>query len=81
MEYYTTLVIEDFGSVTYECVCYCIKSLGVEYIVSEKVFETLSPVEQKLWHSHDYEVHDFRNMSRKFIIYRGIKEMIEVLIL
>ncbi|KZV06716.1 hypothetical protein F511_45804 [Dorcoceras hygrometricum] len=29
---------------------------GVEYIVSDKIFETLSPDEQKLWHSHAYEV-------------------------
>ncbi|CAB78894.1 hypothetical protein [Arabidopsis thaliana] len=34
--------------------------IGIEYIVSEKLFESLSPEEQKLWHSHDYEVHDFR---------------------
>ncbi|GFP96952.1 hypothetical protein PHJA_001839300 [Phtheirospermum japonicum] len=30
--------------------------IGVEYIVSDKIFETLSPDEQKLWHSHAYEV-------------------------
>ncbi|XP_068667416.1 oil body-associated protein 2B-like [Aristolochia californica] len=30
--------------------------IGVEYIVSEKIFETLSPEEQKLWHSHAYEI-------------------------
>ncbi|KAF4360693.1 hypothetical protein G4B88_010688 [Cannabis sativa] len=30
--------------------------IGVEYIVSDKVFETLPPQEQKLWHSHAYEV-------------------------
>lgn len=30
--------------------------IGIEYIVSEKLFESLSPDEQKLWHSHDYEV-------------------------
>lgn len=29
---------------------------GVEYIVSDQIFETLSPDEQKLWHSHAYEV-------------------------
>ncbi|KAG8365579.1 hypothetical protein BUALT_Bualt18G0120100 [Buddleja alternifolia] len=26
--------------------------IGVEYIVSERIFETLPPEEQKLWHSH-----------------------------
>ena len=30
--------------------------IGIEYIVNAKVFETLSPEEKKLWHSHNYEV-------------------------
>ncbi len=30
--------------------------IGVEYIISEKLFNTLSDEEKKLWHSHDYEV-------------------------
>ncbi|XP_059624045.1 oil body-associated protein 2A-like [Cornus florida] len=30
--------------------------IGVEYIVSDRVFETLPPEEQKLWHSHAYEI-------------------------
>ncbi|XP_047308997.1 oil body-associated protein 2C-like [Impatiens glandulifera] len=30
--------------------------IGVEYIVSDKIFETLKPDEQKLWHSHAYEI-------------------------
>ncbi|KAJ3671010.1 hypothetical protein LUZ60_008436 [Juncus effusus] len=30
--------------------------IGVEYIVSEKVFESLPLEEQKLWHSHAYEI-------------------------
>ncbi|CAH2051907.1 unnamed protein product, partial [Thlaspi arvense] len=28
----------------------------IEYIVSERLFESLSSEEQKLWHSHDYEI-------------------------
>ncbi|KAF8522188.1 DUF1264-domain-containing protein [Hysterangium stoloniferum] len=32
------------------------KLIGIEYIVSEKVFLTLSEDEQKFWHSHKYEV-------------------------
>lgn len=28
----------------------------MEYIVSDKIFESLPPEEQKLWHSHAYEV-------------------------
>ena len=29
---------------------------GVEYIVSDTIFEGLPPDEQRLWHSHAYEV-------------------------
>ena len=32
------------------------KVMGVEYIVSEKLFKTLPADEKKLWHSHRYEV-------------------------
>lgn len=32
------------------------KLMGVEYIVSEKLFKTLPADEKKLWHSHRYEV-------------------------
>ncbi|XP_076932822.1 oil body-associated protein 2C-like [Bidens hawaiensis] len=30
--------------------------IGIEYIVSDDIFEKLPPEEQKLWHSHAYEV-------------------------
>lgn len=30
--------------------------IGVEYIVSDNIFESLPPEEQRLWHSHAYEV-------------------------
>ncbi len=32
------------------------KIMGIEYIVSEKLFKTLPAEEKKLWHSHSYEV-------------------------
>jgi hypothetical protein len=32
------------------------KLMGVEYIVSEKLFKQLPDEEKKLWHSHQYEV-------------------------
>jgi hypothetical protein len=32
------------------------KLMGVEYILSEKLFKTLPLEERKLWHSHHYEV-------------------------
>lgn len=30
--------------------------IGVEYMVPKRVYETLDPEEQKLWHSHEFEV-------------------------
>jgi len=30
--------------------------IGVEYIITEKLFRTLDDEEKKLWHSHKYEV-------------------------
>lgn len=30
--------------------------IGIEYIVSARIFESLSADEKKLWHSHNYEV-------------------------
>ncbi|KVI00930.1 Protein of unknown function DUF1264 [Cynara cardunculus var. scolymus] len=43
----------------------------VEYIVSDTIFETLPPEEQKLWHSHAYEVNFFSfNLNQEpFLIY------------
>ncbi|KAI0721024.1 hypothetical protein C8T65DRAFT_631967 [Cerioporus squamosus] len=32
------------------------KLIGIEYIVSEKIFKSLPPEEKKFWHSHKYEV-------------------------
>jgi hypothetical protein len=32
------------------------KIMGVEYIISERLFKTLDAEEKKLWHSHHYEV-------------------------
>lgn len=32
------------------------KLMGVEYIISERLFKTLPEEEKKLWHSHHYEV-------------------------
>jgi hypothetical protein len=32
------------------------KLMGIEYIVTEKLFKTLPAEEKKLWHSHHYEV-------------------------
>ncbi|KZT29766.1 DUF1264-domain-containing protein [Neolentinus lepideus HHB14362 ss-1] len=32
------------------------KLIGIEYVVSEKIFSSLPPEEKKYWHSHKYEV-------------------------
>lgn len=32
------------------------KIMGIEYIVSQKLFKTMNEEEKKLWHSHHYEV-------------------------
>jgi uncharacterized protein DUF1264 len=32
------------------------KIMGIEYIISERLFKTLNAEEKKLWHSHNYEV-------------------------
>ena len=29
---------------------------GIEYIISEKLFQSLTPEESKYWHPHNYEI-------------------------
>ncbi|XP_051133770.1 oil body-associated protein 2C-like [Andrographis paniculata] len=55
--HYVTRVNQDF----LQCAVYDSdestgRLIGVEYIISDRTFETLSPEEQKLWHSHAYEI-------------------------
>ncbi|MBV9654083.1 MAG: OBAP family protein [Acetobacteraceae bacterium] len=55
--HFCTHLSEDF----HQCVIYDgnagnAKLIGVEYIVSERVFKSLPEDEKRLWHSHDYEV-------------------------
>jgi hypothetical protein len=55
--HYCEEVNEDFK----QCVIFdgngeSARIMGVEYIVSEKLFRTLDANERKLWHSHAYEV-------------------------
>jgi len=47
------------------------KIMGVEYIVTENLFKTLSEEEKKLWHSHRYEVKSGQ------LIAPGIPEVVE----
>jgi len=55
--HFCTHLTEDF----HQCVIYSsnqpdAKLIGIECIVSERVFRTLPDDEKRLWHSHDYEV-------------------------
>lgn len=55
--HFCTHLSEDF----HQCVIYdsnlsTAKLIGIEYIVSERVFKTLPDDEKRLWHSHGYEV-------------------------
>jgi hypothetical protein len=55
--HFCTHLSEDF----HQCVIFDsnqanAKLIGVEYIVSERVFKALPDAEKRLWHSHDYEV-------------------------
>ena len=47
------------------------KIMGVEYIITDKLFKTLSEEEKKLWHSHHYEV------KSGTLIAPGIPERVE----
>nr|KAJ0198170.1 hypothetical protein LSAT_V11C700352990 [Lactuca sativa] len=55
--HYITRLNQDF----LQCAVYdsddsSARLIGVEYIVSDRIFDTLPTDEQKLWHSHDHEV-------------------------
>ncbi|CAI9087861.1 OLC1v1022045C1 [Oldenlandia corymbosa var. corymbosa] len=55
--HYVTRLNQDF----LQCAVYdsddpTARLIGIEYIVSDTIFQTLEPEEQKLWHSHAYEV-------------------------
>jgi hypothetical protein len=47
------------------------KIMGIEYIISERLFNTLPEEEKKLWHSHHYEV------SAGLLIAPGIPDVAE----
>lgn len=47
------------------------KIMGIEYIISERLFNTLPDEEKKLWHSHHYEV------SSGLLVAPGIPDVAE----
>ncbi|XP_011069513.1 oil body-associated protein 2A-like [Sesamum indicum] len=55
--HYVTRLNQDF----LQCAVYdsddsTARLIGVEYIISERILDALPPDEQKLWHSHGYEI-------------------------
>ncbi|KNC88841.1 OBAP family protein [Trabulsiella odontotermitis] len=54
--YVTVLNDEVMQAVIYDGNTKDARLMGVEYIISERLFNTLPPEEKKLWHSHRYEV-------------------------
>lgn len=55
--HYVTVLNEDvMQAVIYDGNTKNARLMGVEYIISERLFKTLPPEEKKLWHSHQYEV-------------------------
>ena len=55
--HYVTVLNEDvMQAVIYDGNTRDARLMGVEYMISERLFKTLPPEEKKLWHSHQYEV-------------------------
>lgn len=55
--HYVTVLNEDvMQAVIYDGNTKDARLMGVEYIISERLFNTLPADEKKLWHSHQYEV-------------------------
>lgn len=55
--HYVTVLNEDvMQAVIYDGNTKDAKLMGVEYIISARLFSKLDPEEKKLWHSHDHEV-------------------------
>ncbi|KAI3926612.1 hypothetical protein MKW98_014259 [Papaver atlanticum] len=55
--HFVTRINQDFlQCAVYDSDSPSARLVGVEYIVSDRIFETLPAEEQKLWHSHAYEI-------------------------
>ncbi|KAL4915669.1 hypothetical protein BDW62DRAFT_219227 [Aspergillus aurantiobrunneus] len=55
--HYCTHLTEDLRQcLIYDSPAKTARLIGVEYMVSPRLFETLPPEERKLWHTHEYEV-------------------------
>lgn len=55
--HYVTMLNDDvMQAVIYDGNTENAKLMGIEYIISERLYKTLPPEEKKLWHSHRFEV-------------------------
>ncbi|KAL9146164.1 hypothetical protein ABFS82_13G091900 [Erythranthe guttata] len=70
--HYVTRLNQDFlQSAVYDSDDSSARLIGVEYMVSERIFDTLPPEEQKLWHSHGHEI------TSGLWVNPGVPEMIQ----
>lgn len=70
--HYVTRLNQDFlQSAVYDSGDSNARLIGVEYIVSDRIFEALPPEEQKLWHSHVHEI------TSGLWVNPGVPEMIQ----
>ncbi|RWR89176.1 oil body-associated protein 2B [Cinnamomum micranthum f. kanehirae] len=70
--HYVTRLNQDFlQCAVYDSEDSNARLIGVEYIVSDRVFDALPPEEQKLWHSHAYEI------KAGFWMYPRVPEMLQ----
>ncbi|GIK01958.1 hypothetical protein Aspvir_006001 [Aspergillus viridinutans] len=55
--HYCTHVTEDIRQcLIYDSPHHNARLIGVEYMISPRVYKTLPPEERKLWHTHEYEI-------------------------
>lgn len=45
--------------------------IGIEYVVTEKIFQTLDAEEQKLWHNHAYDIKSGKTSVGEVIVTHG----------
>ncbi len=56
--YCSPLSDEIFQCVLYDSTGKNARILGVEYVISERLYNTLSKQEKKLWHPHEFEIRE-----------------------
>lgn len=57
LQHYASRLNEDFAQcAVFDSTGKDARLVGVEYVISQKLFDSLSPEEQALWHNHQYDV-------------------------